>query len=116
MIVAAIDPGLVTAVAAALLGGGLLAGIGILRKSGPEAEKIVADTLIQVNQHLREELERRDKEWEEQVERRDREIERLRQEVNRLRGRLDGVQKDLERVETELGRVGASGGGPPERK
>lgn len=109
--VATIDPGLVTAIVVALLGGGLLGGIAILRKSGPEAEQIVAETLIKVNEHLRTELERRDKEWQDQVDRRDREITRLRDEVNRLRERLSEVQEDLQKVETELTRV--SEGTPP---
>jgi peptidoglycan hydrolase CwlO-like protein len=108
VIYGAIDPVVVTAIVAALLGGGWLGGLAIFRKAGPEAKQVVADTLIQVNQHLREELERRDKDWQTQIDRRDKEINHLRDEVKRLRNRLSEVQDDLQRVETELTEIGQS--------
>lgn len=90
----ALDPTLVTMIVGVILGGGGLTAYAVARKAGPEADQIVAATLIEVNKHLREELALRDKE-----------IEHLRDEVTRLRERLREVQDDLSRVETELTRV-----------
>jgi uncharacterized protein YlxW (UPF0749 family) len=84
MILAAIDPTIITAMAAAILGGGFLTGIAIWRKSGPEAEQIVAATLIQVNEHLRKELELRDEE-----------IERLRKRLTQLRADFNTLEDEF---------------------
>ena len=61
MIFGAIDGELIAPLATLILGGGLVKGIIDYRKAGPESESIAARTLIEVNEELRRELERRDK-------------------------------------------------------
>ncbi len=81
---AAIDPTVISAVSGALLGGGLLGGYAVYRKAGPEADQIVAKTLIEVNEYLRKELELRDK------------------EIDKLRKRLAQLRKDFNTLEEEF--------------
>lgn len=87
MILAAIDPALVSTVVAGLLSGGLIVAVAIWRKSGPEAEQIVAATLIEVNEHLRKELALRDEE-----------IERLRKRLNELRRDFDALEAEFHQL------------------
>ncbi len=115
VLLAALDPTIVTAIAGAILSGGLLGAAAMFRKSGPEADQIVAKTLIEVNEYLRKELDERDKKWAAEVERRDKEIDRLQGEIGRLRDRLKEVQDDLQRVESELSQV-TRGSAPPARR
>lgn len=97
---AAIDPAIVTAIAGGVLSGGLIGALAIWRKSGPEAEQIVAATLIEVNEHLRKELALRDEE-----------IERLRKRLNELRRDFDALEAEFHKL--SRGRTpqpGATGG------
>jgi len=87
VILGAIDPTFITAVAGAILSGGLIGALAIYRKAGPEAEQIVAQTLIEVNEHLRKELALRDEE-----------IERLRKRLNELRRDFDALEAEFHKL------------------
>lgn len=89
ILIAAIDPTLVTALAGAVLSGGLVGALAIWRKAGPEAEQIVAATLIQVNEHLRKELALRDEE-----------IEGLRKRMSELRRDFDLLEVEFHKLST----------------
>jgi phage shock protein A len=82
--VAVLDPGVISAIAAALLGGGGIGAVAVWRKAGTEAESIAAKTLIEVNQFLRQELETRDK------------------EIKKLRERLAALRRDFDALEAEF--------------
>lgn len=83
-ILAALDPSILTAGIAAVLGGGFAGGVAVWRKAGPEADQIVAKTLIEVNEHLRKELALRD------------------EEIDRLRKRLRELRRDFDALEDEF--------------
>lgn len=67
----------VLALLGVILGGGGVSAFVAFRKAGPESAAIATETLIAVNNELRSELARRDKE----VERRDQEINELRERI-----------------------------------
>lgn len=92
-------------IAAAFLGAGGVAALFNLLKInkereqiGAKADQIAADTLIKVNEELRRELGRRDKEWREEIERRDEEIKRLRDKLATLRRDFDALEDEFKRV------------------
>jgi hypothetical protein len=87
LIASLVDPSLMTAIAGGLLGGGFIGGIAVWRKSGPEADQIVAKTLIEVNEFLRKELALRD------------------EEIEKLRKRLKDLRKDFNALEDEFHKV-----------
>jgi predicted nuclease with TOPRIM domain len=89
-------------IAAAFLGAGGVSGIFNVAKINKErgeldakTDQIAADTLIKVNEELRRELARRDKEWGEEIQRRD-------EEIKRLRDRLAALRKDFDALEDEF--------------
>jgi hypothetical protein len=71
-----------------LLGGGFVAGIAAWRTSGSEATTQATSSLIAVNEELRTELARRDREHREEIELRNGEIAKLRERVAVLEKRL----------------------------
>lgn len=83
MILAEIDSG-TAVIVSGILGGGALAAIAAVRKAGPESESIAARTLIEVNNELRKELDRRDK------------------IINSLEERLSFMRETIEGLEQEV--------------
>lgn len=80
---AEIDP-FSSAVVATLLGGGFITAVVAWRKAGPEGESIAARTLIEVNQELRNELDRRDKL-----------IDALERRLTHMREEIEGLEKEV---------------------
>lgn len=87
MIFAAVDPGLVTTLAGALLAGGGGGALYAYRKAKPEAEAITSATLIEVNEFLRKELRSRD------------------EEIEALRKRLADLRRDFDALEAEFQKI-----------
>lgn len=92
-------------IAAAFLGAGGVSGVFNVLKINKErgqldarTDQIAADTLIKVNQELRLELERRDKEWAAEIKRRDDEIARLRERLSALRKDFDALEAEFQKV------------------
>lgn len=85
--IAEISGPVIAAIAAGMLSGGLVSAVANWRKSGPEADQIVSRTLIEVNEHLRQELELRD-----------REIDRLRRRLSTLRKDFDALAEELQKL------------------
>ncbi|HEY3435083.1 MAG TPA: hypothetical protein VGK41_05475 [Solirubrobacterales bacterium] len=83
IVLAAVDPAF-TAIVGAVLGGGIIQAIVRYRKAGPEIDQVVSKTLIEVNEHLRKELELRDN------------------EIDRLRKRLADLRRDFNALEDEF--------------
>jgi hypothetical protein len=95
-------------IAAAFLGAGGVSGFFSVAKINKErgqldakTDQIAADTLIKVNEELRRELERRDKEWGEEIKRRD-------DEIKRLRDRLAALRVDFDALEAEFHKLGST--------
>jgi predicted RNase H-like nuclease (RuvC/YqgF family) len=80
---AELDP-IASAAIAALLGGGLIGSVVAARKAGPEAESIAARTLIEVNEELRKELDRRDKL-----------IDALERRLTHMREEIEGLEREV---------------------
>jgi uncharacterized protein HemX len=104
-LLAAIDLTGAGLIAAAFLGAGGVSGIFNVLKINKErgqldakTDQIAADTLIKVNEELRRELARRDKEWAEEIQRRDDEIRRLRQRLAELREDFDALEAEFQKV------------------
>jgi hypothetical protein len=83
VIFAEIDP-IASVAVATLLGGGLLGSVVAWRKAGPEGESIAARTLIQVNEELRTELDRRDKL-----------IDALELRLTHMREEIEGLEREV---------------------
>jgi predicted nuclease with TOPRIM domain len=101
----AIDLGGAGVLAAAFLGAGGVSGLFNFLKINKErgqldakTDQIAADTLIKVNEELRRELARRDKEWGEEIQRRDEEIKRLRDRLAALREDFDALEAEFQKV------------------
>lgn len=95
-------------IAAAFLGAGGVTGVFNVLKINKErdqldarTDQIAADTLIKVNEELRRELARRDKEWGEEIKRRD-------DEIKRLRDRLAALRVDFDALEAEFHKLGST--------
>ena len=88
---AVLDPGIIAAAVAGMLGGGLVGAAAAWRKAGPEADQIVSETLIEVNEHLRQELTLRDT------------------EIDKLRGCLCKLRTDLDALEVKLRELSVQG-------
>jgi phage shock protein A len=88
MIIAALDPAL-TAVAGAILTGGPIYAWISYRKAGPETESIAARTLIEVNEDLRKELDRKNKA-----------IGSLEKRLEHMRAEMDALQQELVQLRT----------------
>jgi hypothetical protein len=104
-LVAAMDLTGAGVIAAAFLGAGGVTGAFNVLKINKErgqldakTDQIAADTLIKVNEELRRELARRDKEWGEEIERRDEEIKRLRDRLAALRADFDALEAEFQKV------------------
>lgn len=86
---AELDAGLV-GVVTTILGGGLVYAYVAFKKAGPETEGIAARTLIEVNDDLRKELDRRDR------------------TIDLLEKRLSHMREEIEILEQEVAALRAS--------
>jgi phage shock protein A len=87
MIFGELDPAL-TGLAGVVLSGGALGALVAFRKAGPENESLIARTLIEVNEELRKELDRKDKiicSLEKRMEHMRKEMESLEHDIAALR-------------------------------
>ena len=99
---AAIETGPLIAIVVTLIAAGVLGGAAAFRKAGRESQSIAARTLIEVNEHLREEVARVRKSFEQELTLKQNEIDELREEVGRLRGKCEDLVRSLDDLEHKL--------------